>query len=100
MDAHGVCALCRVSAIFFLSRVFREFLRWEALRDEGRVAAHSRMHVTAVVPELVPAEVPVCAGYIPLRVTLTPAERIEDNTWLPRSLLNIPGQILPEPCGP
>ena len=90
MDAHAVCALSRVPAIFVLSRVFREFLRREALRDEGRFAAHGRMHAAAVVPQLVPAALPVRVRDISLRRTLTRvgtnATQKESRTrpWLPR----------------
>src|SRR5216683_3124704 len=84
MDAHAVCAFFRLPGILVLSRIFREFLRWEALRDEGWFTAHGRLHVAAVVPQLVPAALPVRVRHISLRRTLILTTRIEDTLWLPR----------------
>ncbi len=50
-----------------LPRLFREFLRWQTLRDEGRVAANGCVHVAAILPELVPAALSVRLRDIPLR---------------------------------
>ena len=48
----------RIRAVFVLSRLFGEFFRRQTLRDEGRIAAHGRVHAAAVVPQLVPAALP------------------------------------------
>ena len=50
-----------------LPRIFREFLRWQTLCDERRVAANGSVHVAAILPELVPAALPVRLRDVPLR---------------------------------
>ncbi len=60
-----------------LPRLFREFLRWQTLRDEGRVVANGCMHVTAIFPELVPAALSVRLRDIPLRGRLALARRTQ-----------------------
>lgn len=77
MDAHAVRGLPWVCADALLSRLFREFLRWQTLCDEGRVAANGRVHVTAILPELVPATLPVRVRNLPLRGRLELARQIQ-----------------------
>ena len=48
-------AISRLPAVPVLRRLLREFLRWHAFRDEGRLAAHGAKHAAAVLPKLVPA---------------------------------------------
>jgi hypothetical protein len=42
------------------------------------------VHVAAIVPQLVPAALPVRVRHISLRRALTPTEGIEDTLWLPQ----------------
>lgn len=67
MDQNAVCAVSWIRADALLPRLFREFLRWEALRDEGRIAPNGRMHVAAILPELVPASLSIRLRNIPVR---------------------------------
>src|ERR1700690_3444759 len=67
MDEDAVRAISRICADALLPRLFREFLRWQTLCDEGRVAANGSMHVAAILPELVSAALPVRLRNVPLR---------------------------------
>src|ERR1700731_1618914 len=67
MDPHGIQTIHRVRRNAVLSRILSEFLRWKALRNEGRFAPHGLMHAAAVVPQLVPAALSLCVRDIPLR---------------------------------
>src|SRR6266849_526000 len=67
MDAHRVCAAAGVRTDAVLSWLLCEFLRRKALRDERGIAAHCRLHVTALLPQLVPAALPVCLRNFSLR---------------------------------
>jgi len=71
MDAHALLSISRVPTIFFLSWLLREFFRCTTFRDERRLAAHGRVHVAAVVSQLVPAALSVHLCSVPLRRTLT-----------------------------
>src|SRR5690349_9913435 len=77
MDADAVCTVPGICADAFLPGLFREFLRWETLRDEGRVAADGILHVAAVLPELVPTALSVRLRNIPLRGRLARARPIQ-----------------------
>ena len=55
MDIDPFRALCRLPAFSVLRRLLRELLRWHALCDEGRLAAHRAVHAAAILSELVPA---------------------------------------------
>jgi hypothetical protein len=67
MDANGIQTISRVLADAFLSWILSEFLRWEALRHEGRLTAHGCLYAATVVPQLVPAALPVRVRNVPLR---------------------------------
>src|SRR5277367_739296 len=67
MDLDGVCALTGVRGLFVLSGLFGQFFRRQAFRDEGRIAADRCVYVAPILPELVPAALPACVRYIPLR---------------------------------
>ena len=60
-------AAAGIRAVFVLSRLFGQFLRRQAFRDEGRIAAHRRLHAAPVVPQLVPAALSVRVRHFPLR---------------------------------
>jgi hypothetical protein len=49
MDADNVWPVSGIHAHVVLTRVFSEFFRWQALRDEGRLTSHRRLHVAAIV---------------------------------------------------
>src|SRR5258706_16333510 len=67
MEGNGVCAAARFCADAILSRLLGKFLRWKALRDERRFAAHCRLHVAAFLPQLVRAPLPVCLSNVSWR---------------------------------
>src|SRR5450432_78952 len=71
MDANGICSIFRLYADVILSRLFRKFLRRQALCNEGRFSPYRRVYVEAFIPELVPAQLPVRVRNIPLRRGLT-----------------------------
>src|SRR5580692_9347595 len=75
MDADEIRAVPWICGAALLPRLFCEFLRWQTLRDEGRVAANGRVHVAAILPELVPATLSVRLRDIPLR------GRLAKQTW-------------------
>src|SRR5579863_8212188 len=77
MDADGIRAVLRICGDALLPRLFGEFLRWETLRDEGRVAANGCVHVTAILPKLVPAALSVRLRNLPLRGRLTLATQTQ-----------------------
>ncbi len=58
-----------------LSRLFGQFLRWRALRDEGRQRAYRGLHAAPLVSKLVSAALPVRLRGIPLREELDEATR-------------------------
>src|SRR5579864_4213760 len=55
MDVNTIRAFPWFQAIPVLSRILGELFRRETLCDEGRLATHCRLHVAALVPQLVPA---------------------------------------------
>jgi len=67
MDAHGVQTISRFYGDAVLSRILSEFLRWKALRYEGRFTPHGSLHAAAVVPQLVPAALSVRLRNVSLR---------------------------------
>src|SRR5438270_4684395 len=67
MDLHAIRPVPRIRAVSLLSRIFRRFLRRQALRHERRVGAHRRMHAPAYISQLVPGSLPICLRRIPLR---------------------------------
>src|ERR1700726_3096687 len=67
MDAPRVCAAAGFRTDAVLSWLLCEFLRRKALRDERGIAAHCRLHVAALLPQLVPAALPVCLRNFSLR---------------------------------
>ena len=77
MDAVKIRAVPWICGHALLPRLFREFLRWQTLRDEGRVLANCRVHVATILPELVPAALSVRIRDIPLRGRLALAGK----TW-------------------
>jgi hypothetical protein len=70
VDAHALCSLSRVPAIFVLSRLLREFFRRPTLRNERWFASHGCVHAAAVVSQLVPATLSIRLRDFPLRRTL------------------------------
>src|SRR5580704_19610829 len=72
MDANEIRTIPWICGHALLPRLFREFLRWQTLRDEGRVAANCRLHVAAILPELVSTALSVRLRDIPLRGRLAP----------------------------
>src|SRR5262245_48207197 len=67
MDANDFCAASWLCAYALLSWLLSEFFRREALRYEGRLAAHGRVHVAALFPELVPAALSIRLRSISVR---------------------------------
>src|SRR4029077_195728 len=59
VDFNCVRAAARLRGTRVLPRIFGEFLRRPALRDERRLCAYGRMHAAALLPQLVPAALPV-----------------------------------------
>src|ERR1700730_6341134 len=76
MDAHGIRTVPGFQGRVFLSWIFGEFFRWQALRDEGRLAADCGMHVAPVISKLVSTALPIRICDIPLRGRLNKKERV------------------------
>src|ERR1700681_1369038 len=60
MDIEPLRAFPRVPPVSLLRRLFGELLRWHALCVEGRLATHRKEHAAAILPQLVPAALPIC----------------------------------------
>src|ERR1700680_4811449 len=70
VDLDSIRALPRIRALPVLSRIFRQFLRRPALRDEGPLRAPRGVHAAAVIPHLVPAALSLRLHRIPMREEL------------------------------
>src|SRR5436309_9272508 len=67
VDAHDLCTFPGLCTLPLLPGVLREFLRREALRDEGWFTAYGRLHASAVVSQLVRGALRVRLRNFPLR---------------------------------
>src|SRR5689334_20491934 len=67
VDREPIRALRGVQDVSVLRRILREFLRWQALCDEGWLGAHRSKHAAAILPKLVPAALSIRVCGIPLR---------------------------------
>src|SRR5580658_3664850 len=74
VDIEPVRAVSRLSAVFVLSRLLGRLFRWQTLRDERGIRAHCCVYVAPLVPQLVPAPLPVCLRRISLREQLIRSE--------------------------
>ena len=70
--------LAGIPAVFVLSRLLGQFLRRQAFRDEGRIAADGCVHVAPIVPQLVPAALPARVRHFPLRGGIDPWHRLRE----------------------
>src|ERR1700676_1319638 len=71
MDVHAIWSAAGIPAISLLPRLLCGFFRREAFCNEGRIATHGRLHAAAIIPQLVPAALPVRVRHFPLRGGLT-----------------------------
>src|ERR1700680_3847612 len=76
MDAHGIRTVPGIQGHVFLPRIFGEFFRRQALRDEGRLTANCGVHVASVISKLVSAALPLRICDFPLRGRLSQKERV------------------------
>src|SRR5882762_8859782 len=67
VDADRVRVFSGIHFDALLSGLLREFLRRQALCDEGRLAADRCLHAATIVPKLVSAALPVRLRNVPLR---------------------------------
>src|SRR5215469_26259 len=72
MDTRSIRAVRRVRTASALSGLFRRFLRWPALRDEGRLAAHRGRAGPPQFPQLVPRRLPSHVRRLPGRREINP----------------------------
>src|SRR5260370_22152789 len=67
VDFLSLRAVPRISSLRLLSRLLREFLRWQALRNQGRFRAQCSLLPAPLLPQLVSTALPIRLRRIPLR---------------------------------
>src|SRR5258708_11039360 len=67
VDFLSLRAVPRISSLRLLSRLLREFLRWQALHNQGRFRAQCGLLPAPLLPQLVSTALPIRLRRIPLR---------------------------------